>query len=48
MFKLKTDVPVYGIEFRARIAPVAVQTIDLEVKVENSGIEENPWNFDQH
>jgi peptidoglycan hydrolase-like protein with peptidoglycan-binding domain len=37
-----TDVPVYGIEFRARLADVAVQTVDLQVKVVNGSSEENP------
>lgn len=31
-----TDVAVYGIEFRGRIAPVSVQTLDLEVSVSPS------------
>jgi len=31
-----TDVPVYGVEFRGRIAPVSVQTLDLEVSVSPS------------
>ncbi len=39
--RTQTDVPVYGVEFRARIAPVAVQTLDLKVVVSNNG-SENP------
>jgi peptidoglycan hydrolase-like protein with peptidoglycan-binding domain len=39
--RTQTDVAVYGIEFRARIAPVAVQTMDLKVVVSNNGAE-NP------
>jgi len=35
------DVPVYGVEFRGRIAPVSVQTLDLEVSVSPSA-----GNFD--
>ncbi len=40
--KTQTDVPVYGLEIRARIADVAVQTVDLQVSVANSGSSENP------
>ncbi len=40
--KTQNDVPVYGIEFRARIADVTVQTVDLQVAVTNSGSNENP------
>ncbi len=39
--KTSTDVPVYGLEFKARIADVAVQTVDLEVSVTGSTAE-NP------
>ena len=38
----QTDVPVYGIEFRARIADVTVQTVDLQVNVANGTQSENP------
>ncbi|MDD5318761.1 MAG: peptidoglycan-binding protein [Candidatus Pacebacteria bacterium] len=40
--RTQTDVPVYGIEFRARIADVSVQTVDLQVAVTNGGATENP------
>jgi hypothetical protein len=40
--RVQTDVPVYGIEFRARIADVNVQTVDLKVAVSNQGAIENP------
>jgi len=39
--KTSVDVPVYGLEFKARIADVAVQTVDLEVSVTGSTAE-NP------
>lgn len=39
--KTSTDVPVYGLEFRARIADVAVQTVDMQVSVTGSTAE-NP------
>ncbi len=39
-----TDVPVYAIEYRGKIAPVSVQTLDLEVKVVSAG-EDNPGTF---
>jgi len=39
--KTSVDVPVYGLEFKARIADVAVQTVDLEVSVTGSSAE-NP------
>ena len=42
--KTSTDVPVYGLEFKARIADVAVQTVDLEVSVTGSTAE-NPSNL---
>lgn len=38
-----TDVPVYGVEFRGRISPVSIQTLDLEVSVSPSvGNFDNP------
>jgi hypothetical protein len=37
-----TDVPVYGIEFKSRLADVVVQTVDLQVGVTLSGSAENP------
>lgn len=40
--KTQNDVPVYGIEFKARIADVAVQTVDLQVGVAQSSSNENP------
>lgn len=40
--RTQTDVPVYGLEIRARIGDVAVQTLDLQVGVTNSGASENP------
>jgi hypothetical protein len=43
--RTSTDVPVYGLEFRARIADVSVQTVDMEVSVINTGnnnASENP------
>lgn len=40
--RTQMDVPVYGLEIRARIAPVSVQTLDLQVAVSNSGSSENP------
>jgi peptidoglycan hydrolase-like protein with peptidoglycan-binding domain len=40
--KTQNDVPVYGIEFRGRIADVSVQTVDLKVAVANAGSNENP------
>lgn len=42
--RTQTDVPVYGLEFRARIADVAVQTLDLQVSttVSGSSSTENP------
>lgn len=40
--KTQNDVPVYGIEFKARIADVAVQTVDLKVAVTDSSSNENP------
>jgi hypothetical protein len=39
--KVQTDVPVYGLEFRARIADVSIQTVDLQVSVTGSSAE-NP------
>ncbi|HEY1037691.1 MAG TPA: peptidoglycan-binding domain-containing protein [Candidatus Paceibacterota bacterium] len=36
------DVPVFGIEFRGKIAPVAVQTLDLQVSVQSGSSMENP------
>lgn len=39
--KTSVDVPVYGLEFKARISDVAVQTVDLEVSVTGSTAE-NP------
>lgn len=39
--RTQTDVPVYGLEFRARIGDVAVQTVDLKVAVTGTG-SENP------
>lgn len=41
----QNDVPVYGLELKARLADVAVQTVDLQVSVTNSGASENPGNF---
>ena len=40
--RTQTDVPVYGIEFRARISDVTVQTVDLQVNVSNGSSNENP------
>ncbi len=40
--KTQNDVPVYGIEFKARIADVAVQTVDLKVAVSDGSSKENP------
>ncbi|MCC2630721.1 MAG: baaA1 [Candidatus Paceibacter sp.] len=40
-----TDVPVYGLDLKAQIAPVTVSRIDLDVAVTNSGSVENPGNF---
>lgn len=40
----QNDVPVYGLELKARLADVAVQTVDLQVSVNNNGFE-NPGNF---
>ncbi len=40
--RTQTDVQVYGLEIRARIGDVAVQTLDLQVGVTNSGASENP------
>lgn len=37
-----TDVPVYGVEFKARLADSVVQTLDLEVATTLSGSAENP------
>lgn len=37
-----TDVPVYGIEFKGKIADSVVQTVDLQVAVTLSGSAENP------
>jgi hypothetical protein len=39
-----TDVPVYGVDLKAQLAPVTVSRIDLDVSVYNSGYE-NPGNF---
>lgn len=38
----QNDVPVYGIEFKARVADSVVQTVDLQVSVDNNGSSENP------
>ncbi len=38
----QTDVPVYGLEFKSRIADSVVQTIDLQVATTLSGSAENP------
>jgi hypothetical protein len=40
--RTQTDVPVYGLEFRARIGDVTVQTLDLKVTVTNGSTSENP------
>jgi hypothetical protein len=43
--RTQTDVPVYGLEFRARLADVAVQTLDLQVTSSinsNFSTQENP------
>lgn len=40
--RTQSDVPVYGLEFRARINDVSVQTVDLKAVVTNSGSTENP------
>jgi hypothetical protein len=40
--RTQTDVPVYGLEFRARIADVAVQTLDLQFTETLSSSAENP------
>ncbi len=40
--RTQTDVPVYGLEFRARIADVVVQTLDLQVSTTLSSAAENP------
>jgi hypothetical protein len=37
-----SDVPVYGIEFKGKIADSVVQTVDLQVSVALSGSTENP------
>lgn len=37
-----SDVPVYGIEFKGKIADSVVQTVDLQVAVTLSGSAENP------
>ncbi len=37
-----TDVPVYGLEFKARVNDVVVQTLDLQAAVTLSGAAENP------
>ncbi len=37
-----TDVPVYGLEFKARVNDVVVQTLDLQAGVTLSGSAENP------
>lgn len=38
----QNDVPVYGLEFKAQLANVTVQTVDLQVAVTLSGSAENP------
>jgi hypothetical protein len=40
--RTQTDVPVYGLEFRAMLAPVSVQTLDLQFTETLSGSAENP------
>jgi len=42
--RTQTDVPVYGIDFTAQLAPVTVQTVDLQVSVLNTNTNstENP------
>ncbi len=40
--RTQTDVPVYGLEFRARIGDVTVQTVDLKVVETASSTSENP------
>jgi hypothetical protein len=40
--RTQADVPVYGLEFRARINDVSVQTVDLKAVVTNLGSTENP------
>ncbi len=40
--RTQTDVPVYGLEFRARIGDVAIQTLDLQVGVVVGSTSENP------
>ncbi len=41
----QTDVPVYGLELKARLADVAVQTVDLQVSVLNGSSADNPGTF---
>ncbi len=38
----QNDVPVFGVEFRARLADVSVQTLDIKVSVLNGSSAENP------
>ncbi len=40
--RTQTDVPVYGLEFRARIGDVTIQTLDLRVSVLSGSTSENP------
>jgi len=42
--RTQTDIPVYGLNFLAQIAPVTVQTVDLEIADynTNNGSNENP------
>lgn len=40
--RTQTDVPVYGLEFRSRIADVAVQTLDLQFSETLNSSAENP------
>lgn len=40
--QFSTDVPVYGIEFKAKQSDVTVERINLQVAVSNAGSNENP------
>ncbi|MES2986003.1 MAG: peptidoglycan-binding domain-containing protein [Patescibacteria group bacterium] len=40
--QFSTDVPVYGIEFRAKQSDITVERVNLQVSVTNAGSEENP------
>lgn len=40
-----TDVPVYGLQLKAKLGDVTVNRLDLDVAVSNAGSFENPGNF---